>query len=95
MSATTTIRLPPELRTRVARAAERAGVSSHSFIIDAIAEKAEREERRDAFVDEAELRFARVAESGETIPWQEMREFLGRRVSDPAARPPRSRKLAR
>lgn len=95
MSATTTIRLPPELRARVARAAERAGVSSHSFIIEAIAEKAEREERRGAFINLAESRYARVAESGETISWGEMRKFLERRKADPAAPPPRSRKLAR
>lgn len=95
MSATTTIRLPPELRSRVARAAERAGVSAHSFIIEAIAEKAAREERRDAFIDLAGSRYARVAESGEAIPWEEMREFLQRRTKDPAATAPRSRKLAR
>ena len=37
---TTTIRLPRELKERVARAAERAGTTPHGFILEAIAEKA-------------------------------------------------------
>ena len=37
---TTTIRLPPHLKERVARAAEIAGTTAHSFILAAIAEKA-------------------------------------------------------
>jgi predicted transcriptional regulator len=50
---TTTIRLPEDLKARVAAAAERAGVTSHNFILQAIAEKAEQEERRANF--DAEL----------------------------------------
>ena len=46
---TTTIRLSDELKARVATAAERAGTSPHSFILEAIAEKAEQEERRRDF----------------------------------------------
>ena len=40
---TTTIRLPQDLKERIARAAERAGSTAHSFILEAIAEKAEQE----------------------------------------------------
>jgi predicted transcriptional regulator len=36
---TTTIRLPDELKARVARAAKRAGTTAHGFIVEAIAEK--------------------------------------------------------
>ena len=45
---TTTIRLSQDLKERIARAAERAGITAHSFILEAIAEKAEQEERRGA-----------------------------------------------
>jgi len=55
---TTTIRLPKDLNARVAAAAERAGTTSHSFILDAIAEKADQEERRGDFNDIAEKRYA-------------------------------------
>lgn len=35
---TTTIRLPEELKVRIARAAEQAGTTAHHFILEAIAE---------------------------------------------------------
>ena len=46
MATTTTIRLPEDLKARIASAAERAGKTTHSFILEAIAEKAELEEQR-------------------------------------------------
>jgi predicted transcriptional regulator len=73
---TTTIRLPDALKARVARAAERAGTTAHSFILEAIAEKADLEERRADFHDEAERRYAGIIDSGKTIPWEEMRRYL-------------------
>ncbi len=48
---TTTIRLPDDLKARLAAAAERAGTTSHNFILQAIAEKTELEEQRQAFHD--------------------------------------------
>ena len=73
---TTTIRLPENLKARVAEAGQRAGTTSRAFILATIAGKAEREERRADFDQVAEDRHARIAASGETIPWQEMRAFL-------------------
>ena len=43
---TTTIRLPDDLKARLAAAAERAGTTSHNFILQAILEKTEQEEQR-------------------------------------------------
>ncbi len=43
---TTTIRLPEELKARIAAAAERAGTTAHNFILEAIAEKADQKELR-------------------------------------------------
>lgn len=92
---TTTIRLPEDLKSRVAAAAKRAGVTAHSFILEAIAEKAAQEELRADFDAQAEERYARIAESGKTIPWQEMRSYLEDRVAGKATKRPVARKLAR
>jgi predicted transcriptional regulator len=78
---TTTIRLPEELKARITSAAERAGKTTHSFILEAIAEKAELEEQRADFDAEADTRFAKIVESGETIPWADMRQYLEDRVA--------------
>jgi predicted transcriptional regulator len=93
--ATTTIRIPNDLKARVAAAAERAGKTSHSFILEAIAEKAEQDERRSDFDDIAERRFADIVASGKTIPWGEMRTYLEDRLAGKAARRPVAKKLAR
>ncbi len=92
---TTTIRLPTELKARVALAAKRAGKTAHGFILEAIAEKAEQEERRGDFYGVAEKRYAEIVASGKTISWDEMRHYLEERVAGRVAPRPRPRKLAR
>lgn len=92
---TTTIRLPEALKARIAAAARRAGTTPHSFILEAITEKAEQEERRADFNQIAEERYARIVATGKTIPWGEMRGYLEDRVAGRKARRPAARKLAR
>lgn len=92
---TTTIRLPDELKARVTAAAKRAGTTSHNFILEAIAEKAEQAEQRDEFHATAERRYAQIVASGKTIPWTEMRRYLEDRLAGKKARRPAGRKLAR
>ncbi len=92
---TTTIRIPDDLKARVAAAAGRAGTTPHNFILEAIAEKAEQAERRAQFDAEAEERYTRIVESGKTIPWSEMRSYLEGRVAGKAAKPPSVRKLTK
>ena len=92
---TTTFRLPQDLKARVAAAAKRAGTTAHSFILEAIAEKADAEERRSDFHDVADKRYSRIAASGKTIPWSEMRTYLENRIAGKKARRPVAKKLAR
>jgi predicted transcriptional regulator len=92
---TTTIRLPDDLKARVAQAAERAGSTAHSFILEAIAEKTEQEERRAEFRDVAAQRYAAIAQSGKTIPWADMRKYLEDRMAGKRSKRPAARKLAR
>lgn len=92
---TTTIRLPEELKARVAEAAKHAGTTAHGFILEAIAEKTERAERQAGFDAEAEERYARIVATGKAISWREMRGYLEARTAGKAAKPPVARKLAR
>lgn len=59
MSATT-IRLSEEFKARVAAAAKRNGTTPHNFILEAIAGKAERVERRADFDEVAAQRYADI-----------------------------------
>lgn len=92
---TTTIRLPDDLKTRVASAAKHAGTTTHAFILEAIAERTAREERRAEFDVEAEARYARIVASGKTISWKEMRHYLEARITGKAVKRPSARRLSR
>ncbi|MCP5232292.1 MAG: ribbon-helix-helix protein, CopG family [Zoogloeaceae bacterium] len=91
---TTTIRLPDDLKARVAAAAKHAGTTAHAFILEAIAEKAGQAELRADFDAVAEARYARIAATGKTIPWAEMRGYLEARMDGKTAKRPVGRKLA-
>ena len=91
---TTTIRLPDELKGRIAAAAKRAGTTTHNFIVEAIAEKADQAELRTDFEAEAERRYARIVESGQTIAWDDMRAYLEDHLAGKAARRPTARRVA-
>jgi predicted transcriptional regulator len=95
MMPTITIRLPHHLKERVARAAERAGTTSHGFILEAIAEKVGHEERRGEFERTAEQQYARIVASGKTVPWSEMCRYLESRVAGKKVARPKPRTLAR
>lgn len=92
---TTTIRLPDELKARVARAAERAGTTPHNFILEAIAAKTEEQERRAEFHALGEERYAEFLRTGKSIPWDEVRQYLLQRLAGNDAPPPVARKLRR
>jgi len=92
---TTTIRLPEDLKARVAAAARRSNTTAHAFILEAIAERAAQEDLRAAFDAVAEDRHAGIVASGKTIPWQEMRGYLEARLFGKAAKRPIARKLSR
>lgn len=92
---TTTIRIPETLRAQVKEAAERAGTTAHQFIIQAIAEKAEAETKRNDFLAVAEDRHARIIATGETIPWAEMRQYLEARAAGHVPKKPAPKKPSR
>ena len=65
---TTTIRLPEDLKRRIAMAAERKGTSPHAFMLGALAERVSENERRDDLHATAERRYAVVLPLGGPFP---------------------------
>ncbi|MGN6707282.1 MAG: ribbon-helix-helix protein, CopG family [Rhodanobacter sp.] len=92
---TTTIRLPDELKARVAEAAKQAGTTSHNFILEAIAEKTDLAAQRADFHAMADQRYAEFLETGMSIPWEEARAYLKSRLAGKAVKRPLARKLDR
>ena len=92
---TTTIRLPDELKARLARLADVEGTSTHSLILDAIAEKVDALERRHAFHEDARKRLAHLEETGTGIAWADMKRYLDARMAGEDVPPPASRPIGR
>lgn len=91
---TTTIRLPEKLKARVTVAAKRAGTTAHNFILEAISDKTDQQERRVDFDDLADKRYAQIVATGKTISWDEMRGYLENRLVGKPATRPAARKLS-
>ncbi|MDR5784377.1 CopG family transcriptional regulator [Caballeronia sp. LZ065] len=86
---TTTLRLPSDLRDRVARLAEESGTTAHSFMLAAIAERVTSEELRHKFLSEGNDRLANMLTSGLGIDWADMRDYLGERAAGHAQAVPK------
>jgi len=92
---TTTIRIEDDLKARVAAAAERAGKTTHAFILDALARTVEQSESDEAFHRVADERWAKVLATGKTVAWDDAKGYLQARARGERARKPPARKPAR
>jgi predicted transcriptional regulator len=86
------LRVPSEVKKKVARLAEAQDTTSHAFTLAAIREKVEAEEARAAFHAEARRRLARMKETGLGIPAEEVLAYLRERArgGSPARPKPRT-----
>ena len=92
---TTTIRIEEQLKARVAAAAERAGKTTHAFILDAIAQTVEQAELDEAFHRVADARWAKVLATGKTLKWDDAKTWLEARSRGERPRKPMARKPGR
>jgi predicted transcriptional regulator len=85
---TTSLKLPDELKQRAAAAAQELGVSTHSFMVDAIRQAADAVEQRSQFVAQALAARAEMLESGAGHDADDVRVYLRQRISDEQAKRP-------
>jgi predicted transcriptional regulator len=89
MAATTTIRLPPKLRTRLASLAKQTGRSAHSLIVEAVERHTEYEEQLRGFVKEALAADKEIDQTGEVYRAEDVHAWMkrlaaGERATKPA-----------
>jgi predicted transcriptional regulator len=90
---TTTIRLPADIKARIAQVALAENTNAHSFILQAISEKLTMAEQEAAFHSMAQQRYDRIAATGEAIAWADMRQYLEARAAGTPTTKPKARKL--
>lgn len=89
MAATTTIRLPPKLRTRLRALARETGRSAHSLIVEGVERYAAYEEQMRALVREAMASDEAVARLGEVYSAEDVAAWMQRLAQDAGAAGPK------
>lgn len=87
---TTTIRIEDALKARIAAAAQRAGKSSHAFILDTLAETVDHSELDEELHRLAEERWTLLLQTRETVSWTDAKAYLEDRAKGKNPRRPRS-----
>jgi len=90
MSATS-LKLPDELKRRIARLAAVAGQSPHAFMVDALAREAEQAELRQQFAASAAESEREVLASGKSHSLESAFAYLAARIRGKNPRSPRAR----
>lgn len=86
--ATTSLKIPDELKQRTILAAEQQGVSPHAFMVGAIAQAAEAAEQRQAFVAAAMAAEAQVLETGLSYAAADVHRYIRARAQGRTTEPP-------
>jgi predicted transcriptional regulator len=89
MAMTTTLKLPPTLRARVARVARKTGRTPHRLMLEAIERETAREERVEAFVKEALAADRAIEATGEVYAAPDVHAWILRLASGKKAPRPK------
>lgn len=76
----TSLKLPPQLKSRVEMVAKGAGKSPHAFMVEAIEQQVAQTERRQRFVEEALSAEKEALETGEGFNADEVHEAMAARA---------------
>jgi predicted DNA-binding protein len=85
----TTLKLPPQLKDRVASVIEGTGKSAHAFMVEAIEEQTAVAERRKAFVAAAVSARRDFRRTRKGYALEDVRRYFAARVAGKRARKPR------
>ncbi len=90
MVATTTIRLPPKLRSRVQTLARQSGRSAHSLIVEAVERHAAYEEQMRRLVKDAMAADEEIERTGEVYRAEDVHAWMTRLANGVAAPRPKA-----
>ena len=88
----TTLKLPDELKKRVAALVKGTGKSAHAFMVDAIEQQIILAERRNAFLADAKTAQEDMNRSGEGYPAEEVHAYMDARSAGKKAPRPRPKR---
>ncbi|MBS0365818.1 MAG: hypothetical protein JSR67_08360 [Proteobacteria bacterium] len=90
--AATSLKLPDELKRRIAALADEAHTTPHAFMVAALAREAERQELRARFAADAAASEAQAHRSGRTVALHVAFDYLDGSLAGRKLRRPRTRR---
>lgn len=88
MSSTTTPKLPPDLKSRIAPLAAAAGKTPHAWMLDALQAQVALADLRQSFIDEARDSAVAVDAGGPVFAMEDVAAYLrGRIAGEPTPKP--------
>jgi predicted transcriptional regulator len=87
---TTSLKLPEALKAQAAAAAERLGITTHAFMVDAIRQAAAAAEDRARFIAAAKAARKAALKQGTGFDADEVHEYIRARAAGTAARRPKA-----
>lgn len=93
MAVTTTLKLPEQLKTRIAPLAEAEGKSPHAWMIEALEERVTKSEAYAAFVAEALQADREMTETGLGYAMEDVHEYLLAKLEGKAVKRPNPVKI--
>jgi predicted transcriptional regulator len=84
-----TLKLPPELKDRVASVVKGTDKTAHAFMVEAIAQQTTLAEKRKAFVDAALAARRNFIRTGKAYAFEDVRKYFAARIAGKPARKPR------
>lgn len=85
---TTTLKLPDDLKARIAPLAAAEGVSAHAWMVGALAIQAELAERKQAFLQDALAAADEVDSGGEVFAAEDVHSYLRAKLARRASKRP-------
>lgn len=76
MASTTTLKLPQELKERIASAAQAVGKSPHAFMVEALESQARLAELRQSFINDAVASAAEVDGGGALYAMEDVQAYI-------------------
>lgn len=89
MANSTTLKLPEDLKQRIAPLAKSAGKTPHAWMVEALGTQASLAEKRQAFVADARAAEKEVRETGLVYRAEEVHRYVLARVAGKKARRPK------
>jgi len=90
MAATTTLKLPEELKARITAAAQASGKSPHAFMVEALETQARLTEMRQSFINDAIASAAEVDAGGALYAMEDVQSYILARTAGKAAKRPKA-----